>query len=101
VIGELAHFAPGTKGLYARLKEKADLEYRIPRSLRTHVAEETIRGWLREYRKGGFDAPARVRKDQRRSHACRRRLGSLVSIKDEKPDLSVHPSSARHRHEQV
>ena len=23
LIGELAHFAPGTKGLYARLKEKA------------------------------------------------------------------------------
>ncbi len=92
VIGELAHFAPGTKGLYARLKEKADLEYRIPGSLRTHVAEETIRGWLRQYRKGGFDAlKPRVRRDQGQSHALPQEVSDLlVSIKDEKPDLSVH-----------
>ncbi|MGZ6141239.1 MAG: DDE-type integrase/transposase/recombinase [Myxococcaceae bacterium] len=91
-IGELAHLAPGTKGLYARLKEKADIEYRIPGSLRTRVAEETIRGWLREYRKGGFDAlKPRVRSDQGQSHALPQEVSDLlVSIKDEKPDLSVH-----------
>ena len=37
VIGELAHFAPGSKGLYALLRKKADIDYRIPGSLRTHV----------------------------------------------------------------
>ena len=92
VIGELVHLAPGTKGLYARLREKAAIDYRIPGSLRTHVAEETIRGWLRQYRKGGFDAlRPRVRKDHGQSHALPQEVSDLlVSIKDEKPELSVH-----------
>jgi putative transposase len=92
VIGELVHFAPGSKGLYARLREKADIEYRIPGSLRTHVAEETIRSWLRQYRKGGFDAlKPRVRRDHGQSHALPQEVSDLlVSIKDERPDLSVH-----------
>ena len=92
VIGELVHLEPGTKGLYARLREKAAIDYRIPGSLRTHVAEETIRGWLRQYRKGGFDAlKPRVRKDHGQSHALPQEVSDLlVSIKDEKPELSVH-----------
>jgi len=92
VIGELVHLEPGTKGLYARLREKAAIDYRIPGSLRTHVAEETIRGWLRQYRKGGFDAlRPRVRKDHGQSHALPQEVSDLlVSIKDEKPELSVH-----------
>jgi len=48
------------EGLYARLREKAAIDYRIPGSLRTHVAEETIRGWLRQYRKGGKDLAVEV-----------------------------------------
>ena len=46
VIGDLVHLPPGAKGLYQRLKEKADIDYRIPGSLRVRVAPETIRGWL-------------------------------------------------------
>jgi putative transposase len=91
VIGDLVHLAPGTKGLYARLQEKAAIDYRIPGSLRTRVAEETIRGWLRRYRKGELDAlRPRVRADHGTSHALPREVSDLlVSIKDEKPDLSV------------
>lgn len=56
LIAELAALAPGTKGLYDRIRKKAEGEYVIPGSNRTRVAEETIRDWLKCYRRGGFDA---------------------------------------------
>ena len=91
VIGDLVHLPPGAKGLYARLKEKAAIDYRIPGSTRVRVAEETIRDWLKAYRKGGLDALApKARADHGQSRALPRELADLlVSIKDEKPDLSV------------
>jgi len=91
VIGDLVHLAPGTKGLYARLREKATIDYRIPGSMRVRIAEETIRGWLRHYRKGGLDAlKPRVRRDAGQSHALPREvLDLLLSTKEDKPELSV------------
>ena len=91
VIGDLVHLPPGAKGLYERLKEKADIDYRIPGSLRVRVAPETIRHWLRAYRKGGLDAlQPRVRADHGQSHTLPREVSDLlVAIKDEKRDLSV------------
>lgn len=91
VIGDLVHLPPGAKGLYARLKEKAAIDYRIPGSTRVRVAEETIRDWLKAYRKGGLDALApKARVDHGQSRALPREVADLlVSIKDEKPDLSV------------
>lgn len=91
VIGDLVHLPSGAKGLYARLKEKAAIDYRIPGSLRVRVAEETIRDWLKAYRKGGLDAlqPKR-RADDGQSRALPSAVSDLLlSIKDEKPDLSV------------
>jgi putative transposase len=65
VIADLTHLEPHYRGLYALLKEKAEREYTIPGSLRRRVAAETIRGWLRDYRRGGFDALVpRARSDQ-------------------------------------
>jgi transposase InsO family protein len=91
LIGDLVHLEPGTKGLYAKLQEKAAAEYKIPGTLRTQVAAETIRGWLRDYRKGGFDAlKPRVRRDQGQSHAVPQEVADfLVATKDEHPDYSV------------
>src|SRR6266542_3535254 len=91
VIGDLVHLPPGAKGLYERLREKAEIDYRIPGSLRGRVAPETIRHWLRAYRKGGLDAlRPRVRADHGQSHALPREVSDLlVSIKDEKRELSV------------
>ena len=91
VIGDLVHLPPGTKGLYARLKEKAAIDYRIPGSLRVRVAEETIRDWLKAYRRGGLDAlKPRTRADHGQSRALPRELSDLlVAIKDENPALSV------------
>ena len=56
VIADLIHLAVGTRGMYALLREKAEREWTIPFSHRQRVSQETIRGWLADYRKGGFDA---------------------------------------------
>ena len=55
LIAELAQLEPGTKGLYRLIEEKAAKDYAIPGSARTRVAEETLRDWLKAYRKGGLD----------------------------------------------
>lgn len=91
VIGDLVHLPPGAKGLYARLAEKAAIDYRIPGSPRVRVAEETIRDWLKAYRKGGLDAlKPKLRADHGQSRALPRELADhLLAIKDEKPKLSV------------
>jgi putative transposase len=91
VIADLVHFEPNHRGLYALLAKKAESEYTIPGSLRRHVAPETMRGWLRAYRRGGFDALApRVRAD----HGSARSIPSqvvdlLCQIKDDTPGLSI------------
>lgn len=65
VIADLVQLEPHHRGVYALLTKKAEQDYTIPGSLRRHIAAETIRGWLRTYRSGGFDALApRVRADQ-------------------------------------
>ena len=46
----------GRRGLYKKLRDKAARDYDIPGSTRRRVATETLRGWLRDYRRGGFDA---------------------------------------------
>jgi putative transposase len=56
LIADLVRLPPGSKGLYAQIEQKAAGEYVIPGSTRTRVAAETIRDWLKCYRRGGFDA---------------------------------------------
>jgi len=56
LIADLVRLEPSAKGLYARIEQKAAGEYTIPGSTRTRVAGETIRDWLKAYRRGGFDA---------------------------------------------
>ena len=92
VLSDLVHLKPGAKGLYKRLREKAQIDYRIPGSLRIHVAEETIRDWLKDFRKGGFDAlRPKVRSDVGRARALPQEVADLlVSIKEDQRALSVH-----------
>ena len=47
IIADFVNLPPGTKGLYALIKIKAEQDYLIPGSRRTKVAEETIRSWLK------------------------------------------------------
>jgi putative transposase len=91
VIGDLVHLPPGSKGLTARLREKAEIDYRIPGSPRSHVAAETIRDWLKAYRKSGLDGlRPRVRGDHGQSRVLPREVSDLlVAIKDDNAELSV------------
>jgi len=91
LIADLVHLEPNHRGLYALLVKKAERDYTIPGSLRRHVAPETMRGWLRAYRRDGFDALVpRVRSD----HGSARAIPPLVvdllcQLKDDTPSLSI------------
>jgi putative transposase len=91
LIADLVHLPPGAKGLYRRLEEKAAAEYTIPGSPRTRVAAETIRDWLKDYRKGGFDAlMPKPRADRGRSRALPQPVADLlVTLKEDNPKLCV------------
>jgi transposase len=77
------------RGLYAKLTTKAAHVYEIPGSLRRHIAAETIRGWLRAYRRGGFDALLpRVRADQGSARSIPSHVVDLLcQMKEDTPAL--------------
>ena len=91
LIADLVHLPPGTKGLYRRLEEKAAREYTIPGTSRTRVAAETLRDWLKRYRKGGFDALLpKGRADRGQSRALPPAVVErLLAIKEANLALSV------------
>ena len=91
VIAELVQWPAATKGLYERIEAKAAREYTIPASTRTRIAAETIRHWLKAYRKGGFEAllpkPRADRGQVRRLPAAV--AEALLATKEANPALSV------------
>ena len=91
LIADHVNLPPGTKGLYRRLEEKARQDYQIPGTTRTHVAAETLRDWLKRYRKGGFDAlMPKPRIDRGQSRTLPPEVVErLLSIKQANPKLSV------------
>jgi putative transposase len=91
LIADFIHLPAGSRGLYARLREKAALDYSIPGSNRIRVAPETLRHWLKDYRRGGFDALLpKGRADQGRSRALPQTVAdALLSLKEEQPHLSI------------
>ena len=91
LIADLVRLQPGSKGLYARIEQKAAGEYSIPGSTRTRVAGETIRDWLKAYRRGGFDALLpKPRADRGQSRSLPPEvLDVLLQIKEGNPKLSV------------
>jgi transposase InsO family protein len=105
VIADLVHLEPHHRGLYALLEKKSEQDFTIPGSLRRHVAPETMRGWLRAYRCGGFDALVpRVRADHGSARSIPPPVVDLLcQLKEDSPDLSI-PSLikvARTRHASV
>ncbi|MCK5805104.1 MAG: DDE-type integrase/transposase/recombinase [Lentisphaeria bacterium] len=91
LISDLAQMPQGAVGLYKRLQERAERTYDIPGSRRTHVAAETLRGWLRDYRRGGFDALfPKARTDIGRARNLPQVVVDLLcETKEEHPDLST------------
>lgn len=91
VIADLIHLAPGTKGLYELIAKKADAEYRIPTSGRSRVAAETVRHWLKKYRKVGYEGlKPQARSDAGVSRALPAAAADLlVSLEEEHRDWLV------------
>lgn len=91
LISELVRLPRGEKGLYAKLRAIAEAEHQIPGSTRTRIKAETLRDWLKRYRKGGFDAlKPRPRSDAGQSRALPRDVADLlVSLKEKTPELTV------------
>ena len=91
LIADFVHLPEGSRGLYARLREKARQSYVIPGSTRTRVAAETLRDWLQDYRRGGFAALVpKVRTDIGQSRALSQAVtDALLSLKEERPELSI------------
>jgi transposase InsO family protein len=91
LIADLLQMPAGTRGLYARLRLKAAADYTIPGSSRTRVAAETLRHWIKDYRRGGFDALLpKGRADRGRSRALPQAVAdALLSLKEEQPQLSI------------
>ncbi len=67
------------------------IEHQIPGTLRTRVADSTLRDWLRDYRAGGFDAlKPKKRIDAGHPRALAPPLAErLLQIKEGDPDLSI------------
>ena len=91
LIADLVRQELGTQGLYAKIEEKAAVEYTIPGTTRTRVAAETIRDWLKRYRRGGFDALLpKPRADRGRSRSLPAPVVDvLLEIKEGNPALLV------------
>ena len=66
-------------------------DHQIPGSLRTRVAESTLRDWLRDYRAGGFDALKPKRRiDAGHPRALDPALAErLLQVKEAEPDRSI------------
>jgi transposase InsO family protein len=91
LIADLIHLPPGGKGLQARLNDKAQQVYAIPGSQRTRVAAETLRDWLKAYRRGGFDALLpQARADRGQSRTLPHAIAEvLLTLKEQRPELSI------------
>ena len=91
VIADLVHLPLGTKGMVDKMRDKAVQPYTIPGTNRTRVAAETIRGWIKLYRYGGFDA---LYPKPRTDRGQPRRLPPevaerLIALKTDNPTWSV------------
>ena len=91
LIADLLQPSPDDKGLNERLAAKAALDHTIPGSTRTRVAAETLRDWLKAYRRGGFDALLpKERADRGLARALpAAAVEALLAAKEDNPKLSV------------
>lgn len=91
VIADLIHTERGQRGLYAKMREKSAQDWEIPGTLRRKLGAETIRGWLSDYRRGGFDALLpKVRRDAGCARSIPQQVADLLcETKEQHPDYSV------------
>ena len=99
LIADLAQLPSGARGIGAKLRKKAAKTYAIPGTRRTRVAVETMRGWLGDYRRGGFEAlyPKRRADLGRPRRMAAEVAEALVAIKTEHPGYSARAVIERAR----
>ena len=91
LIADLVHLPVGTPGTGAIKRAKAEKTYTIPGTTRTRVAAETMRHWIADYRRGGFEA---LYPKPRTDRGKPRRLppevaAQLIELKTNNPAWSV------------
>lgn len=91
LIADIVRLEPGTPGIYEKLREKAAGRYTIPGTQRTRVAAETLRTWVKLYRRHGFDGLVPKRRADR---GTSRRLPPevvdvLLELKERNPTFTV------------
>ena len=99
LIADPPPLAPGGRRIGAKLREKAARTHAIPGTRRTRVAVETMRGWLKLYRRGGFEAlhPKRRGDLGRPRRLPAETAEALVGIKTGHPGHSVRQVIAHAR----
>ena len=103
LIADLAHLPVGTPGTGATMRAKAEQTYTIPGTTRTRVAAETMRHWINDYRRGGFEA---LYPKPRTDRGKPRRLPAevaerLIVLKTENDALSVRAIIQKAREEGI
>ena len=98
LIAEIMALPPGPERS-AALRAKAKRAHAIPRSRRTRVAVQTLRDWIRNYERDGFEGlMPKIRSD--RAQPRRMSTGAieiLLSIKRDAPDPGVRQAIGRAR----
>lgn len=91
LIADLLRWPKGKRGIGEIIAKTAARDYEIPGSRRCRVAPETIRDWLKDYRRNGFDELLpKVRRDQGQARAIPQQVADLLcTLKEDKPALSV------------
>lgn len=93
LISDLLHLPRGSRDIAVLLRAKAERSYELPTSrTRTRIAAETLRHWLKLYRRGGLDAlRPKGRADAGVSRTLPREVADkLCQLKEDEPGLSVH-----------
>ena len=91
VIADVVRQEPGSSGIYAQLRERAAQRYEIPGSSKNRVAVETMRAWVKAYRKRGFAGLyPKPRSDRGRPrNIAPEVVDQLLNTKDQSPGLTV------------
>ena len=91
VIADVVRQEPGSPGIYAQLRERAAQHYDIPGSSKNRVAVETMRAWVKAYRKRGFAGLyPKPRSDRGRPrNIAAEVVDQLLHTKDQSPALTV------------
>lgn len=91
LIAAIVRDPPNTPGVCAKYREIAAQEYEIPGTTRRKIAAETLRDWVKNYRKQGFDSlyPKRRCDRGKARNISQEAVDNLLETKENNPDFTV------------